>query len=191
MKLSILNCIVLLAFMAFSIVSVAQDEKPRKSPKASVSQRIGVDTDILINYGRPGVKGRTVWGDIVPYGMHEGNKYSSNKPYPWRAGANENTTIEFNNDVKINGKKLAAGAYSIHMLPSEKSFDIMFNKKSDMWGSYTYNAEENALVITVTPVKSEHTEWLEFGFDELSDSGATAYLKWDNLKIPFKIELAK
>lgn len=175
----------------FSTVVIAQDAKPRKSPKASVTQRIGADTDIVIDYSRPAVKGRTIWGDLVPYGMYPGNKYSKEKPFPWRAGANENTTIAFNNDVMIEGKKIAAGKYSIHMIASEKEFKIMFNKKSDLWGSYAYNPDEDALVVTVKPVKSEHTEWLEFDFDELSDNGATAYLSWEKLKVPFTIALAQ
>jgi len=123
--------------------------------------------------------------------MYPGNKYSNEKPFPWRAGADENTTIEFKADVMINGQKIAAGKYSIHMVASAKEFQIMFNKKNDGWGSYTYDAAENALTITVTPVETAHTEWLEYGFDELGDFSASAYLKWANLKIPFRVELAK
>ena len=190
MRLSILACIVAMVFVTLSNVSEAQDAKPRKSPKASVTQRIGVDTDIVIDYSRPGVKGRVVWGDIVPYGLYPGNSYSKDKDYPWRAGANENTTIEFNNDLKIEGKKIPAGKYGIHMIVSEKSIKIMFNKKNADWGSYSYNSAEDALTVNVTPVKDEHMEWLEFNFDELLDDGATAYLRWERLKIPFKIELA-
>jgi len=181
----------LLAIMVISLPSNAQDAKPQKSPKASVTQRIGVDTDIIINYSRPGVKGRTIWGDLVPYGMYPGNKYSDNKPFPWRAGANENTTIEFNKDVTINGQKLAAGKYSIHMVAGAKEFQVMFNKKNDAWGSFTYNAADNALVITVTPVENAFTEWLEYSFEDLADYSAVACLKWDKLKIPFRIEVVK
>jgi len=123
--------IVTMLFVANSTDSHAQNAKPRPSPKASVSQTIGVDTEITINYGRPGVKGREIWGNekMVPYGMNKGNKYSNDKPYPWRAGANENTTIEFNHNLLINGEPIPAGKYSIHMLPGEKEFQIMFNKK--------------------------------------------------------------
>lgn len=190
MRLTILACFVALAAMTFSSDSEAQDAKPRKSPKASVSQTIGADTDITITYGRPGVKGRTVWGDMVPYGMNPGNKYSKDKPYPWRAGANENTTITFNHDLLIEGQKIPAGKYGIHMVVSEKSVKIMFNKTNDSWGSYAYNAEEDMLTVSVTQVKDEHMEWLEFGFEELSDNGATAYLRWEKIKIPIKIALA-
>ena len=176
-------------FLISGFVSVAQDAKPRKSPQASVSQRIGADTDVVVDYSRPAVRDRTIWGDLVPYGMNPGNKYSNDKPYPWRAGANENTTISFSKDVKIEGKTIPAGKYGLHMLPGEKEFKIMFNKVNDSWGSYAYDAAQDALVVTVKPVACEKVEWLEFGFEGLSDTGATAYLKWDKLQIPFKIDL--
>lgn len=168
-----------------------QDARPRKSPKATVTQRIGVDTDIVIDYSRPGVKGRKVWGDLVPYGMYPGDQYSKNKPFPWRAGANENTTITFNKDLMIEGKKIPAGKYSIHMLAGQSEFKIMFNTASDGWGSYGYDAGLDALVVAVKPVTVEHTEWLEFGFKDLTDDGATAYLRWEKLEVPFKIKLAQ
>lgn len=172
-----------------STFAMAQNPRPRKSPKASVMQRIGADTDIVISYSRPGVKGRTIWGDLVPYGMYPGNRYSKDQPYPWRAGADENTTIEFNNDVLIEGEKIPAGKYGLHMVASEDEFQIMFNKKNDAWGSFSYNPDDDVLVVKVTPENAEYTEWLEFGFEDLSDTGATAFLQWDELKIPFRIEL--
>ena len=190
-KPTIVMCLSALFFMAISSMIFAQDAKPQKSPKAQVMQRIGADTDIVIDYHRPGVKGRTIWGDLVPYGMYPGNKYSNEKPFPWRAGANENTTIEFNNDITVEGKMIPKGKYSIHMLASENDIKIMFNKKNDAWGSYTYDATENALEVTVKQVENQHTEWLEYGFEALSDNSATVYLAWDNLKIPFKVALVE
>jgi hypothetical protein len=169
----------------------AQGDKVRKSLKASVTQRLGVDTDITIDYSRPGVKGRKIWGDLVPYGMYPGNKSSNNKPYPWRAGANENTTIEFNKPVKIEGKELPAGKYGIHMIPSETTWTIIFSKKNAEWGSFSYDEKNDALRVTVTPVKAPFEEWLTFGFDDLAGTSATAFLHWEELKVPFKIELAE
>ena len=188
-KFNYLSIFVAILFMLFGNFATAQDAKPRKSPKASVMQRIGVDTDIVIEYSRPAVKGRTIWGDLIPYGMNPGNKYSKDKPYPWRAGADENTTISFSKAVKIEGKSIPAGKYGVHMLPGKSEFKIMFNKVNDGWGSYAYDASQDALAITVKPVACEQTEWLEFGFEALSDTGATGYLKWDKLKIPFKVAL--
>jgi hypothetical protein len=182
----------LLTFMLTIPSSVqAQGDNIRKSLKASVTQRLGTDTDITIDFSRPGVKGRKIWGELVPYGLAPGNKYSNDKPFPWRAGANENTTIEFNKDLIIEGQKLPAGKYGIHMIPSEKDWIIIFSKKNAEWGSFSYDEKEDALRITVTPVKAPHQEWLTYGFDDLNGTSATAYLRWEELKIPFKIELAE
>ena len=169
----------------------AQESKVRLSLKASVMQRLGVNTDITIVYSRPGVKGRKIWGGLVPYGMAPGTKESNGKPFPWRAGANENTTIDFSKDILVEGKNLPAGKYGLFMIPSEKDWIIIFSKNDSAWGSFSYNQTEDALRITVTPVEAPHMEWLMYGFDDLAGSSATAYLRWDNLKVPFKIELPK
>jgi hypothetical protein len=171
--------------------SLAQQDKVRKSLPASVTQKIGADTDITFNFSRPGVKGRKIWGDVVPFGLYPGNKYSKEKPYPWRAGADENTTIEFNNDLKIEGNKIAAGKYSIHMIVGEQEWQIMFNKKSDLWGSYAYDEKEDILRIRVKPQEALHQEWLIFGFEDLEGTRATAFLHWEKVKVPFKVELDK
>ncbi len=170
-------------------ITMAQNDKVRASLRASATQRIGVDTDITIDYSRPGVKGRNVWGDLVPFGMAPGNEYSKGKPYPWRAGANENTTIEFSTDVFIEGKKLAAGKYGLHMIPSEEDWIVIFSKRNSDWGSYSYDPAEDALRVTVTPEKAPYQEWLLFNFDDLSATSATAYLHWYKLKVPFKISI--
>jgi hypothetical protein len=189
LTLGIVLCLTFL--LASPSVSLAQANRVRASLKASVTQRLGTDTDITIDYSRPGVKGRKIWGELVPYGLAPGNKYSDNKPFPWRAGANENTTIEFNKDILIEGKPLPAGKYGIHMIPGEKEWTIIFSKNNSAWGSFTYKQEEDALRITVTPEKAPFQEWLEYGFDDLAGTSATAYLHWENLKVPFKIQLAQ
>ncbi|MFQ5675479.1 MAG: DUF2911 domain-containing protein, partial [bacterium] len=139
---------------------------------------------------RPGVKGRKIWGELVPYGMAPGTRFSNDKPFPWRAGANENTTIEFNNDILVEGQRLAAGKYGIHMIPSEKDWTIIFSKNNSAWGSFSYNKEEDALRVTVTPVAAPHQEWLMYEFEDLAGTSATGYLYWEKLKVPFKIKLA-
>ncbi|MHB8093836.1 MAG: DUF2911 domain-containing protein [Candidatus Aminicenantales bacterium] len=181
---------ILITLLVMPTVASAQGNQVRASLKAAVMQRLGADTDITISYGRPGVKGRKIWGDLVPYGLAPGNKSSKDKPYPWRAGANETTTIEFNKDVMVQGNKLAAGKYGIHMIPSEKDWIIIFSKNPAGWGSYAYSEAEDALRITVTPVAAPHQEWLAFGFDDLAGTSATAYLWWEKLKVPFKVEVA-
>lgn len=190
-----LSIIVLTLILSVLLVqpstTFAQRNQMRASLKASVMQVLGVDTGIMITYGRPGVKGRKIWGELVPYGLAPGNRYSKDQPFPWRAGANENTTIEFNKDILVEGNKLPAGKYGIHMIPSEKDCIIIFSKNNSAWGSFQYNQEEDALRVTVTPVKAPHQEWLVFGFEDLAGTAGTAYLHWEELKVPFKIELPK
>ena len=181
-------CVVFVLFI-FSTITLAQDTKPRPSLKAGVTQRLGVDTDISIDYSRPGVKGRTIWGELVPYGLAPGTKYSDNKPFPWRAGANENTTFECTKNILVEGKSLPAGKYGVHMIPTETTWTIIFSKTNDAWGSYKYDQANDALRVTVTPVQAPHQEWMMFGFDDLAGTSATAYLWWEKLKVPFKIQL--
>ena len=188
----VLGLVVVVAVgFAASDCAFAQDQKVRASLPASVSQTLGVDTVITIDYSRPGVKGRKIWGELVPYGLAPGNKYSKEKPYPWRAGANENTTITISNDVLVDGKALPAGKYSIHMIPSETDWIVIFNKVSDGWGSYGYDEAEDALRVTVTPVEAPFQEWLRFGFDDLAGTSAVSFLQWDKLKVPFTIAVAE
>lgn len=181
----------LFAVVAMSTQIFAQGSRPAASPHAAVTQRLDVDTDITFDFSRPGVKGRAIWGELVPYGLAEGNQYSDNKPYPWRAGANQNTTIECSKDILINGNKLPAGKYSIHMIPSEKDWEVIFNKANDGWGSYKYDQSQDVFRIKVTPEKASHQEYLTYGFDIMDPSSATAFLHWEKLKVPFKIEAGK
>ena len=174
----------------FPSAALAQSSEIRLSLKASATQRLGVDTDVTIEYSRPGVKGRKIWGELVPYGLAPGTEFSNEKPFPWRAGANENTTIEFNKDLLIEGEKLSAGKYGIHMIPAEKDWVIIFSANNSAWGSFSYDQEEDALRVTVTPVAAPHQEWLIFGFEDLAGTSAIAYLHWETLKVPFTIKLA-
>jgi Protein of unknown function (DUF2911) len=188
----VLGLVVVLAVgFAVSSTAFAQEKKVRPSLHASVSQTIGVDTVITFDYSRPGVKERTIWGELVPYGLAPGNKYSEEKPFPWRAGANEKTTIAVSSDVLVDGKPLPAGKYSIHMIPSEKDWIVIFNKVSEGWGSYDYDEAEDALRVTVTPVEAPFEEWMRFGFDDLAGTSAVAFLQWEKLRVPFTIALAE
>ncbi|MCL1894212.1 MAG: DUF2911 domain-containing protein [Holophagaceae bacterium] len=193
MKLSkLITASLALAFASGSALwsqQTAQTPRPQTSPYATVMQRIGADTDITVTYNRPAVKGREIWGKLVPYGLAPGNQYSDDKPYPWRGGANATTTIQFSKPVKIKGNELPAGKYGLHFIPSEKDWIIIFSKNSAGPGSFRYKEEEDALRVTVTPVKAPFTEWLEYGFENLSATGATGYLKWEELKISYEITL--
>lgn len=183
--------VVLVVGFAVSSTAFAQEKKVRASLPASVSQTIGVDTEITFNFSRPGVKGRTIWGELVPYGLAPGNKYSEEKPFPWRAGANEKTTIALSSDVTVDGKPLPAGKYSIQMIPSEKDWVVIFNKVIEGWGSYDYDEAQDALRVTVTPVEAPFEEWMRFGFDDLAGTSAVAFLQWEKLKVPFTIAVAE
>jgi hypothetical protein len=126
---------------------------------------------------------------MVPYGLSPGNGYSNGNPFPWRAGANENTTIELNNEVKIEGTTLAAGKYSIHMIPSETDWIIIFNKNNDQWGSFSYDESADALRVTVTPVEATFEEFLTYNFGNITENSVVAFLHWEKLKVPFQINL--
>lgn len=149
---------------------------PRDSQHAKVIQRVGI-TDITINYHRPLVKGRKVWGGLVPYGQ------------VWRAGANENTTIEFTDPVAIEGKPLAKGIYGLHMLPTENEWTVIFSKTATAWGSFTYNQSEDALRVTVKPQASEMKEALAYEVDDVTPTSAVIALRWEKVAVPFKVEV--
>ena len=148
---------------------------PRPSQKSSLMQTIGT-TDMTITYSRPGVKGRTVWGALVPYDKI------------WRTGANEATTISFSDDVSIDGQTLPKGTYSLHTIPGKISWTLIFNKVADQWGSFNYDQTKDQLRVTSTPMKAPFTEWLTFEVPQLSADRATVVLRWENLAVPFTVE---
>jgi len=154
----------------------AQIEMPRVSPKASVSQAVGY-TMVTIDYSRPGVKGRTIWGGLVPYNQ------------VWRTGANEATTIQFTTDISVEGNKVPAGIYSLFTIPSEREWTVILNKQNNIWGT-NYNSEYDIIRFKVIPERSEHVEKLLFIINNLTDSSAVVSLNWENLSIAFKIETA-
>lgn len=154
-------------------------ELSRVSPKAEVIQFIGL-SKISINYSRPAVKNREIWGSLVPY--------NNGIPFPWRAGANENTTIEFSDDVKINGNTLKTGIYGFHIIPSKDEWILIFSSQSKSWGSFFYDASFDVLRIKVKPLENEFTEWLEYGFNDLTPNSAKIYLKWEKLSVEFLAE---
>ena len=166
----------------------AQLTLPRGSQQANITQRVGI-TDISIFYSRPSVKGREIWGKLVPYGMNNLGFGTAEKS-PWRAGADENTTIQFSHDVSIEGKPIKAGTYGLHMVPYENGdVTIIFSNNSTSWGSFFYNPEEDALRVTVPSKKIASVELLTFNFDVVTPNSTTVSLKWSTKEIPFKIEV--
>ncbi len=173
----ILKILTLLLF-GITPMSAQSLELPRLSTKAEVTQQVGL-SKIIINYSRPGVKGRKIWGGLVPY--------NNGIPFPWRAGANENTTIEISDDAKINGKFIKAGIYGFHIIPSDSVWILIFNNHNKSWGSFFYDKTFDALRVKVTPIQNEFTEWLEYGFEDIGSSSVSVYMKWEKLKVSFKI----
>ncbi|MBL0343078.1 MAG: DUF2911 domain-containing protein [Bacteroidetes bacterium] len=149
---------------------------PDASQKSGVSQRIGV-TDISLTYNSPLVKGRTIWGEVVPFGE------------VWRAGANENTVITFSTPVKISGKVLPAGSYGLHMIPGKNSWVVIFSNNFRSWGSYFYDPAEDALRIEVTPEAAVMQEWLSYRFTDLKASSAQVLLNWEKIGVGFLVEV--
>lgn len=147
---------------------------PEASQRATVGQRVGL-TDITIAYHRPLAGTRKIWGGIVPYGQ------------VWRAGANENTTIEFSTPVTVEGQLLAKGIYGLHMMPGTDSWTVIFSKNSGSWGSFTYNQTEDALRVTVKPQASEMHDALTYDFDDVKPTSAVVKLQWEKLAVPFTV----
>ncbi len=156
-------------------ISAQKKEPPRLSPKAFVGQTIGY-TDVTITYGTPGVKGRKIWGGLVPY-----NKV-------WRTGANEATTIEFSTDVKVNGHFVPKGKYALFTIPNPDEWTIIFNKVADQWGAFKYDPKEDLLRFKVKPVKHTFRERLMFSIDYKTPYSADVNIDWENLRVSFTID---
>jgi len=187
------SCLLLLSFqLAFAGMVKAQlTTSPRGGNKrASVSEEIGI-TDVIIHYSRPGVKKRDghIWGELIPVGFTDLG-YGAKKPAPWRAGANENTTIEFTTDVKIEGQDMPAGRYGFFIAYDPNECTLIFSKNSTSWGNFFYDPEEDALRVKVKPVKTDKSvEWLKYEFIDQTPSSATVQLQWERLVIPFRIDV--
>src|SRR5512132_771770 len=180
----------------------AQVRTPRPSQKASVMQTIGV-TDITITYSRPGVKGRTIWGDPLPeQASTKGEATLDNQNvrpkgapivpwgHAWRTGANEATQFVVTDDVWINGQKLPAGSYSLHTVPNKDEWTIIFNSVANQWGSFSYDPTKDTLRVKVKPEwVGENKEWLEFGIEPLNDNSAQVNIRWEKVRVPFTVEV--
>ncbi|MBV8857997.1 MAG: DUF2911 domain-containing protein [Acidobacteria bacterium] len=149
---------------------------PDASQHARVSQRIGI-TDITIDYHRPLVRGRKIFGGLQAYGQ------------VWRAGANFNTTIEFSDPVTVEGQPLPKGVYGLHLIPGETSWVVIFSKNSTSWGSFTYDQAEDALRVTVKPQAVENHEALSYDFEDPEPNSALITMRWEKVAVPFKVEV--
>lgn len=163
--------------LIFTFISFAQDFRtPRPSPDATVSQYVGV-TNITVDYSSPAVKGRKIWGELVPFGQ------------VWRTGANEATTITFTDAVSINGNELAAGTYAIHSIPNANEWEIIFSKDTPVDGSSTFDPKKEVLRIKVKPEEHHFMERMTFIFTDATENSVNVNLVWEKLKVSFKVDV--
>ncbi len=162
-----------LALLAGAATAQTQLPTPKASPQARVEQSIGI-SKITVDYHRPGVKDRVIWGELVPFGE------------VWRAGANEATVITFSDDVKIGDARVEAGTYGFFAIPGKESWTLILNGRAKQWGSMDYKEAEDALRITVKPEAAPHTEWMRFQIDPEGSDSANIELRWEKVRVAFK-----
>lgn len=167
--LLIVTCLTLVAGLMPALAQERGDDADRKSKNGETTATID-GVDVRITYGRPKVRGRTIWGDLEPYDK------------VWRAGADEATTITFSSDVLIEGEPLPAGTYSLFTIPSQGSWTVIFNKVAEQWGAYDYDARQDALRVEVEPTSGDHVEELTFSVE-----GNSVVLAWEALRVAFDV----
>ena len=164
--------------LCVAISAKAQIQAPQPSPSSKIEQKVGL-TDVTVEYSRPGMRGRTIFGDLVPYGEI------------WRTGANANTKITFSDDVKINGKELKKGSYSIYTKPNKDSWEVMFYTSTDNWG-VPQEWDESKVALTATAETMEmpmEMESFTILIDELKNDSAALNFIWANTIATLKMEV--
>jgi hypothetical protein len=183
----------LAALLATNVAAQAISTPPNGDNQlSSVTQHIGL-VKVTIDYNSPDVhapdgtdrRGK-IWGTLVPYGAPD-DPFGTCTECPWRAGSNQNTVFTVSHDVKVEGQPLAAGRYGLFMIPGTDEWTVIFSKNSNSWGSYFYDAKEDALRVKVKPSKAEFNEWLTYEFIDRKPSTATVALKWEELQVPVTI----
>jgi len=170
--------LVLTLFLAASVTAYSQMSLPAASPRQTVEQQFST-SNISVEYGRPGVKGRKVFGELVPYGK------------VWRAGANGATKITFAQPVNFGGKIVPAGTYGLFVIPTEKEWKIILNKDAQQWGAYAYDEKLNVSDITVPVQKlSEKQEWFAIELNPVDDNALDMVIKWDLTKVTVPVKVA-
>ena len=186
LKITHFTSVAILMFFIMSSSAFAQLNTPRGSQKATISQTIGI-SEVNVTYSRPSVRGREIWGKLVPYGMNNFG-FGTAKLSPWRAGADENTVITFSHDATVEGKAIKAGTYGLHMIVKENgSITVIFSSNSTAWGSYFYEPSEDVLRVDVTSREIPHEELLTFDFIEVKPKSALLALQWEKKEIPITI----
>ncbi|MEO7793512.1 MAG: DUF2911 domain-containing protein [Thermoanaerobaculia bacterium] len=161
--------------------------------RSTVLQGIG-PVEVEVRYSSPNVhapdgtdrRGK-IWGELVPYGLVNLNFGTCGEQCPWRGGSNENTTVRFSHDVEVEGTKLAAGIYGLHFIPGKDEWVVIFSHDSTSWGSFSYDAKEDALRVTVKPAAIGYHEFLDYEFTDRQADRATLALEWEELQVPVRI----
>ena len=161
--------LILAALLAMPALAGRGDDTDRKSKNGKTEGTID-GVEITLEYGRPNVKGREIWGGLVPYGKL------------WRTGADEATTVSFSADVTVGGEKLKAGTYGLFTVPGEKEWTFVFNSAADQWGAYDYDSGKDVLRVSAEPSEAEHTESMELVIE-----GSSVVLRWEKLAVGFEV----
>ncbi len=173
-------CWLVIAIFGLSFVSNLQAQAPKidfpaASPACTLKQRVGL-TDIEVDYSRPGVKGRTIYGGIVPYNE------------VWRTGANQATKVTFSTPVKLDGNDVPAGTYALFTIPGQDEWTVILNKDASQWGAFQYNQKDDFLRFKVTPVNIEESiETFTIEFNHIRDESAVMNLVWDKTVVPIRL----
>lgn len=161
---------------------------PDASPRATISQIVGI-TRVAVDYGRPAVNGRPVWGQLVPYGFNNLG-FGTSTAAPWRAGANMNTVVEFAHDVKVAGQPLPAGRYGLSMAVTESGrITVIFSRDAHKWGSFFYEPANDALRVETQWEDAPHMEQLAYEFTDVKKDSAVLALRWEKKRIPIPFTL--
>jgi Protein of unknown function (DUF2911) len=188
-----LTATVISFFLCISLFAQMDVPPSGGNPRAMISEEVGI-TSITIKYGRPDVNKREgkVYGDgnLVPYGFNTLSFITNRNTAPWRAGANEATTISFEHDVKIEGKDLKAGTYALFMAIGATDVTLIFSRQTEAWGTFYYKEEDDVLRVNVKPVALDKSvEWLKYEFVEHKEKHCVIAMEWEKLSVPFKVEV--
>ena len=167
---------ILTSLAVLATIAAGAQDLPQPSPSTHLEQRVGL-TDITLDYSRPSVNGRVIFGDLVPFGSH------------WRAGANHNTKVTFSKPVTIAGTDVAAGTYSLSMIPNKGTWTVILNTKTDMWGVDGYSQEQDVLRVEVTPQAIAPVETMRLSLENITVSNAEIVLDWSDVRIALPVEL--
>jgi tetratricopeptide (TPR) repeat protein len=185
-RLAMIWCLTL---SASTLLAQAVTTPRTASPAATIKQTIGIST-VEVNYSRPAVKGRQIWGALVPYGWNK-QAFGSGTEAPWRAGANENTLLTLSHPAKIEGVFIPAGKYGLFfVINQDNSGEVVLSKENQSWGSFFYDAQKDQMRAKIQIRENAHTEFLTYDFLNLQKNTGELVLNWEKKQFPVKIEFA-